>query len=370
MNGGYMNHHHLFNATGWFNTGSLQEKSITSRNYDNYSYRLNYNTNLDNITLNSRLKLNSQFLAGLYTNKISIEQSDRNGKNKIKIDLLSLYRTNDHYLINIAENRLEPELYRRTKNKRINNRIDINIEHKYKYTHGNGKLNLAIKSSTLGSAYDYNILSFTAKNNNQLDKLKITTRAFLQIGSGSYWATESKLFLAGANTEEMMNSKFTRTHGFVPVDYLSYDYTTNHFHSGGGLNLRGYTGYLCPEFNTDGSIASFDYSGTSGASFNTEIDFSYYLPYSIRKNNIDAYLFADAGIITSNNLTKENYKNSFSELRADAGIGFTYTFDNFGPLEKVKPIIIRLDMPLFLNRAPADDDFIQLRWLIGINRAF
>ncbi len=370
INGGYMNHHHLFNATGWFNMGSLQQKSITAKNYDDYSYKLDYNTNLDNITLNSRLKLKSQFLAGLYTNKISIQQSDKNKKNKITIDLLSLYRTNHNYLINIAENQLVPEVFRRTNNtKKINNRIDINLEHKYEYTQVSGKLNLAIKSSAIGSDYDYNIISFTAKNNSKLEKLKITTRAFFQIGSGSYWATESKLFLAGANTEEMMNSKFTRTHGFVPADYLSYDYTTNHFHSGGGLNLRGYTGYLCPEFNDDGTIASFDYSGTSGASFNTEIDFSYYLPYSIRKNNIDAYLFADAGIITSNNITKENYKNSFSALRADAGIGFTYTFDNFEPLENVKPIVIRFDLPLFLNRAPADDDFLQLRWLIGVNRA-
>ncbi|MDA1009710.1 MAG: hypothetical protein O3C42_04050, partial [Bacteroidetes bacterium] len=80
--------------------------------------------------------------------------------------------------------------------------------------------------------------------------------------------------------------------------------------------------------------------------------------------------FADAGIITSEHLTKENYKESFSDLRVDAGIGFTYTFRNFGPLEMVNPLVIRFDMPLFLNRAPAaDDDFVQMRWLIGINRA-
>ena len=149
----------------------------------------------------------------------------------------------------------------------------------------------------------------------------------------------------------------------------SYNYTTNNFHASGGLNLRGYSGYLAPNFNNDGTISSFDYNGISGAAFNTEIDFTDYLPYSIRSNNITSYLFADAGIITSNNLTRKNYKESFSDIRADAGIGFTYTFRNFGPLETVKPLIIRFDMPLFLNRAPAtDDDFIMMRWLIGINR--
>ena len=168
-----------------------------------------------------------------------------------------------------------------------------------------------------------------------------------------------------------MNSKFTRADGILPANFMDYDYTTNYFHSAGGLNLRGYSGYLAPEFNEDGTIASLNYSGTSGASFNTEIDFTDYMPYFIRKNSIVSYFFADAGIISNKILTKENYKTSFSDLRADAGIGFTYTFRNFGPLETVKPLVIRFDIPFFLNRAPAsDEDFVQMRWLIGINRAF
>ena len=360
LNGGYMNHHHLIDATVWFNTGTLQKDSILNPNdYDYYSYRLAYNTNLDNITLNSRLKIKSQFIAGLYTNKISIKKSDGKGNNKLTVDFLSLYRTNGDYLINKAWDL-----------RKMNNRIDVDLEHNYKYGYGNGKLNLELRSSSLGSAYDYNTLSLSAKNNNKVEKLKITTRAFFQIGTGSNWAEESKLGLAGANNEELMNSKFTQADGFVTSDDMNYAYTTNHFHSGGGLNLRGYTGYLAPEFNADSTIASFNYNGTSGGAFNTEIDFTAYLPYTIRKNNISSYLFADAGIITSEQLTKENYKESFSDLRVDAGIGFTYTFRNFGPLEMVNPLVIRFDMPLFLNRAPAaDDDFVQMRWLIGINRA-
>ncbi len=359
LNGGFLRHHHLFDASIWVNTSVLQKDSILNPNdYDYYSYRIDYNTNLDNITLNSRLKVKSQFIAGLYTNKISIEKSDNKGNNKLTVDLLSLYRTNSDYLINQAWDL-----------KKMNNRIDVNIKHKYNYIYGNGELSLALQSSALGSSYDYNTLSLSATNNNKLEKLKITTRAFFQIGTGSNWAEESKLGLAGANNEEMMHSKFTRADGFVTSDNMSLGYTTNHFHSGGGLNLRGYTGYLAPEFNNDGTISSFDYNGTSGAAFNTEIDFTAYLPSSIKKNNITSYLFADMGIITSEDLTKENYKEAFSELRADAGIGFTYTFRNFGPLETVKPLIIRFDMPLFLNRAPANNDFMQMRWLIGINRA-
>ena len=69
-------------------------------------------------------------------------------------------------------------------------------------------------------------------------------------------------------------------------------------------------------------------------------------------------------------LLKKTTKNSFSDVRTDAGIGFTYTFRNFGPLETVRPLVIRFDMPLFLNRPPAsNEDFFQFRWLIGVNRA-
>jgi len=40
-------------------------------------------------------------------------------------------------------------------------------------------------------------------------------------------------------------------------------------------------------------------------------------------------------------------------------------------LAMVKPITIRLDIPLFLNKPPAtNDDFLQFRWILGINRAF
>ena len=70
-------------------------------------------------------------------------------------------------------------------------------------------------------------------------------------------------------------------------------------------------------------------------------------------------------------ITKDNYQEILNDTRMDAGIGFLYTFRNFGPTETIKPITIRLDMPLFLNRPPSgDEDFIQMRWIVGINRSF
>ena len=57
---------------------------------------------------------------------------------------------------------------------------------------------------------------------------------------------------------------------------------------------------------------------------------------------------------------------SLPEL-ADAGVGFTYSIR---ALPKMKPLVLRLDLPLFLNRPPANEDYLEMRWLIGVNKLF
>lgn len=363
--GGYMNHHHLFDASIWMNTGYLQNTSATNKNnYDAFSYRLNYNTNLDEILTNSRIYFNTQSLAGLYKNQLKLSTTTPSKQNKFSIALLSMYRPKDD-AINYL---LYPEHWGINK---LNNRIDFSYEYNYKLNQGNGRVKFEIKNSAIGSEYDYNLFALTSTNNTKKGKLWIKNRTLFQFGSGTNWAPESKLFLAGANPEEMTDNKFTRAAGFFPEEWLGYDYTTNFFHAGGGLNLRGYAGYLAPEFDENGLIQNYNFSGTSGAAFNTEIDFTNYLPYDFRRLGINYYVFADAGTISDKHLTMEKLISSFSALSADAGIGMTYTISKWGPLETVNPLIIRFDMPLFLNNPPAtDDNFWQFRWVLGIGKAF
>ena len=365
INGGYMNHHHLFDASVWMNTGAMQNKDISDPDlYDAFSYRLNYRTNLDEVSTYSRISFNTQSLAGLYSSKIGLAKSDASRNNIFSIKLLSTYRPESSDLNYL----LYPEHWGVNK---LNNRIDFSYEHNYKYRSGNGKLTFEIKNSALGSEYDYNLFSLLAVNNSKKGKLKIKTRSYFQFGSGTNWAPESKLFLAGANPENLMGNKYTRATGFFPNDWMGYDYTTNFFHTGGGLNLRGYAGYLAPEFDDNGVITNFGYNGTSGASFSTEIDFTKYMPYEFREFGITYYAFADAGVITNEKLNKNNLKDAFYDVRADAGFGLAYSFNRWGPLAMVKPITIRLDMPIFLNKPPAtNDDYLQFRWILGINRAF
>ena len=100
------------------------------------------------------------------------------------------------------------------------------------------------------------------------------------------------------------------------------------------------------------------------------MDVSSYLPYSVIRKGIGTYLFADAGIINIEKINKNNYKTAWADVRADAGIGFTYTHRNWGPLETISPLIIRLDLPFFLNRPPYGEEYTQMRWILGIGKTF
>jgi aminopeptidase N len=195
---------------------------------------------------------------------------------------------------------------------------------------------------------------------------------FAQLGFGTLLADESMLFAAGANPEDLMDNKYTRSNGFIPPSWGEYGAMTNHFTAGGGLNLRGYSGYLLATSDVNG-FTVFSYKGTTGASASTEIEFGELFSFmNIKKLNntikINPYLFADAGTL---NINAPNKATVMSGLIADAGLGVALSIQKFGPLYGIKPLTIRFDMPVFINRLPfAEKDYFQARWMIGINRAF
>jgi hypothetical protein len=60
-----------------------------------------------------------------------------------------------------------------------------------------------------------------------------------------------------------------------------------------------------------------------------------------------------------------------SDVMADAGAGLTFSILRWWKLSDLKPLNIRFDMPFFISRLPfAEKDYVQFRWMIGINRAF
>ena len=367
INGDYMNYHHKVDASVWLNTAFLQDYNY----YDNYqneynpfSYRFNYNTGLDKFSKHTDITLHSRLLDGLNLNKIKLKKYDYSKKNMFYASFKSMYRAN--------ESDLRYTNYKVWESEKFNNTATFGWTHSYKHKGGDGKLNLELTSSTIASDFDYSKLVLTFVHKSKLGKLQLNTRLFGQYGSGTNWAGESRLNLAGANSEELMENKFTRSEGFIPNQWLGYGSTTNHFQMGGGLNLRGYAGYYAPEINDKGDYV-LSYNGTSGASISAELEFQNIFSFDrIFGLPFKSYLFADAGVINTTEITRENYKEAFSKVRSDAGLGFALTLNEWGPLQMVKPITLRLDLPFFLNRYPSvDKDYYQTnRFIVGIGRTF
>ncbi|MFT7153424.1 MAG: hypothetical protein ACI9Z7_000479 [Alteromonas macleodii] len=366
INGGHFNTNHLFNFYLWANSGFGQwdlDENVSGRDFMPISFIFDYGTSLARYWKNSEVDVSARILDGLYNYQLGFSKKNRKRTTTYRLYFKSLYRHNARdiaYLLN-----------RDTWNANMwNNSFNAEIKHTYNYSSGNGELNIGLRSSSLGSDYDYHQLKLEAKNSTNLWRLRLKTRLFAQLGTGSNWAPESQLYLGGANPEDMMDNKFVRSSGIFPSDWATFQESTNHLHYGGGLNLRGYVGYLAPENIEDGVVLA--YIGNSGASINVELEFDEIFglsPWWTREwLDIDTYIFADLGFINSN---KAGEQLAFAAPRADAGLGAAITIKSWGALEKAKPLTIRFDMPLFLNRTPAlDPEPWAFRWMVGISRAF
>jgi hypothetical protein len=54
----------------------------------------------------------------------------------------------------------------------------------------------------------------------------------------------------------------------------------------------------------------------------------------------------------------------------DAGVGGALEIKKWGRFSELRPLTLRFDFPLFMNRPPAGDGYFAFRWLVGIDRAF
>lgn len=367
--GDYMNFKNIYSITEWYGTG-LGAKSIfhysiadsARRNQFPLSYNMYFKNNINKVLKNTNVEFWLKDLDGLLGESFQFT-NDGNTNNifYLKFDFSLRYDS--------AVYSLFPEEWDFNK---INNSISVGLKHTYNYFKGSGEMKFDLRSSTLWSDYNYAYATFSCINRNKLDKgkIKLDTRFFVRIGSGTP-PPQANLYLSGASGEELADNKYTRAIGFVPPQWLDYGANTNHFQQGGGLNLRGYAGYLTVEENKDGNTYLI-YKGNSGAAINAELDFDglfkFHPKLLANTFHLDTYLFGDAGVMDYvNNANEEN----FSYPRADAGIGVALTIKKFWILDDIKPLVIRFDMPFFLNSVPyADPKFVKFRYVIGVNRAF
>jgi aminopeptidase N len=367
LNGNYMENRHQFEFSFWLNSGLGKVERNFQYKFNGYnpiSVNASYSTSTHRFVKRSKLITQARFLDGLLLGRLGWEWKNPSEKSTFYTFAKAMVRkdsTDLNYLIDRSG--WNPD--------QVNLTWNAGMKHRYEYRRGNGQLHLGIKTTAPGSDYDYSQVFMDALNENYLGKLVFRTRLFAQYGSGTNVAPESALYLSGANPEQMMENKYVRSAAFFPQDFGGFANTTNHFHFGGGLNVRGYSGYLAPETLSDGSVR-FSYRGNSGISFNSELEFDELFPIRPRKTrrwlDIDMYFFADAGIIS---LTQGKEAPTWGTLRASAGNGLALTIKSWGRFAEEKPLTLRFDVPWFLNRTPdVSPDYLQFRWLVGVDRAF
>ncbi len=378
--GDYLSSIYKFDATVWYNTHLLQGvpyKTVGNEAYYSKYAPLNYSFNyLSPITLRLpklQLQINSRFLDGLWSHRAGFNWRATD-KNTIQLYGLSMWRSNTNDLDYL----IYPQEWSSTNNA-YNNSVNFAWTHHHVFLGGDGYYTFSFRAPMLSSAFDYSYAQFEEINTYKISKLAIHTRWFGRYGKGNSLPYESLLFAAGANPEQMMDNKFSRSVGFVSNQGAISTYDVNHFQMSGGLNLRGYAGYFMPD-NSNGQQL-IGYKTRSGASANVEVDVENYIPIHPRltKNWLHAnlYGFFDAGVMelayTSpfSNYSFIQPTNNWSSLHVDAGVGMAFTIKNFGVFEKAKPLTIRFDIPLFLNRPQYNNPvYSTFRYVVGINRAF
>jgi aminopeptidase N len=372
LGGVYMNGFHQFDLAGHFNTGALQSQlpdDSAFNEFDQFDISFTYRTPTNKLMKNSAVSVTGRHLDGLDLAAGTFEVWDKKMHNRFWVQYKMMYRADSSDLTYLVH----PEEWQVGK---FNNFVTFGYDHPYTYMKGKGQGNIGmqLRSTAMGSDYSYQYLQLNVVNKNDLGKININTRTFFQLGTGDNWADESMLYAAGANPEQLMESKYTRSIGLFPTGWGGYGADINHFHAGGGLNLRGYAGYQMPALDWYDDVRS-TYKGTTGYAFNMEVEFQEMFRFIGRAMprvnsviGITSYAFGDIGAI---NFNYTNESLAMGPIRMDAGLGMALTIKRFPPLQTCKPLTIRFDVPLFVNRAPnVSPDNVAFRWVIGINRAF
>lgn len=364
-----------YSAIGWLNTGVLQNDipEAEENRHQWVAFDLNHRHSLRKVWRNLDASEQAYYNAGIWKLQAGLEkvfqkQDQRNPE-------YSRLFLNAKYLINEETYRrylLYPRFWGAAEKETsyVNSSINFGYFRNYAYTKGTGNFTISVRVPSVRSDFNYSYINLESINRINGKKLEFRSRVFGQWGYGNF-PLESALYLASANPEELINYRITRAVGIVPSEWATYGADINHFHEGGGLNLRGYSGYIAPEIvkgpsGNDSTV--FGFVGKTGASWSGELEFDKLVKIpakGLTKNlKLDTYLFTDVGMLAFDVDSKLN----LGSLRMDAGIGTALTI-RFSPYD-LKPVVVRFDVPLFLNRPPSDSDYIAFRYVLGIRRAF
>lgn len=361
--GNYADLLHKFSITAWVNSQAFTQSDYTKQLFGEksklFSYNFSYETPID-LPKTLIVSFNSRNLDGLELYKVGLEKEFPGRNFSIYANVKSFIRkglAGVSYLS--GKSFWTPDIW--------NNSVNMGLAFSKKENRVSSLLNIHFRTAIYPSSYSYIQLSYLNKLNFRW--CEIRSRFFARAGFGST-PSESMLYLGGANPEEMSENKFTRSGGFVPYNWMALSSQPSNFQFGGGMNLRGYVGYLSPAnlYSDKGQVYLFQ--SNSGSSINLEWSFAKVTRFKKLKLSqfmtFDPYLFADAGLVNYS-----NKKSNYIFGRADAGAGIAFTLFKWWVLDKTEPLTIRFDSPIYLSNAPfVQENNFKFRWLIGIEKSF
>ncbi len=372
IKGNYFNLKHKFDFTIWFNTHLAQDGAYHYPTADLkqagwVSYMFSYSTPLNKVMKNTSFYFQSRWLDGYEMYKFGIVNTLPKGFS-LDINLKAFTRPKSvwsDYLIN----QTEWNTYWDGPNK-INASLNVSATYTYNVPNESGYVTAHLRSAAEGTG-SYNYLEIIHVDRQAFWKFDMRTRIYGRIGMGGNLPSESALYAAGANEEDMMDNKYMRSAGFAPQQWSGYGADVNHLQYGGGLDLRGYAGYAMTETDKYGQTV-YAYKGASGFAVNGELDFNRIVPVKNQKLKdlfaLNTYLFGDLGAIA---YTNSQNQQELSHVRLDAGVGVAWTIKKWGFLQDIKPLTFRFDVPFAISSTPyGDQQYVKFRWVLGISRAF
>ena len=359
LKGNYFKEKYSYQLDLLFNTGIGQNPSIDSlKGFNNLmSFRFTNKHRFNKLGKEAFLKEKMNYEVGLTNLSFGLEKTFR--KQGLRNPRYTSINASFNFM---RRNNLQQQDYLFYTDgwsfEKNNSTINLNLTRHYTYKKGMGDIKIELRTPGIISDFNYNYIKLEAINSKKIAKFHLNTRFFARATYGDT-PIESSLYLAGANPESMIENPFTKAPGMVPDDFRTIGESSSNFQMGGGLNLRGYSGRVIISDNQKIFV------GQHGSSINLELDFNDYFrlkPKGIVKNiRFESYLFSDVGLISDNN-------NVLSPIIADAGIGFSLAYKNKSmDIERIK---IRFDLPFWLSHPESNENNINSRFVVGLNRTF
>jgi aminopeptidase N len=301
--------------------------------------------------------INAKWNAGVYRHQIGlsrvIRRRDQYNPNYylLEINQLLFYRPSD-----TDRNYLHFPAFWRTGV--ANSTMNTSLTRFYQKSKSNGQAKLLLRHPFWVTADNYGYLEGEWKHTITGKKSDLRMRYYARFTQGSLLHFESDLYAAGANPEQLLGNRFTESAIFSPLFFITEDSEWNRLHMAGGLNIRGFA----PQ--SFGSLQR-SFIGRHGISTNWEWDFSKLIAIRSRKLKqyikISSYLFADGGLLYS--------RRNQAEWLADAGVGAYAEINLGGENRTYKPLVLRVDVPVWANR-PLEGRYVNLnRFIFGIGRS-